>query len=104
MKRKLQIVLVFAASLVSSYSFAQDATATETTKEEKPKITMSGYIDSYYLTSFNSPKSGNLTGVYANSPAATNYARAFDRLTDQFALGLVQTKFAYSDAHSDLVI
>ena len=30
--------------------------------------------------------------------------RAFDRLNDQFALGLVQTKFSYSDKHADLVI
>jgi hypothetical protein len=103
MKRRLQIGLVFAASLVSSYTFAQDAATAEAPKEEKPKITMSGYIDSYYLTAFNSPKSGNLMGS-GNVSGPYFAGRAFDRLTDQFALGLVQTKFAYSDAHSDLVI
>jgi len=38
--------------------------------------------------------------VYGGFPVG----RAFDRLNDQFALGLVQTKFAYSDKKSDLVI
>ena len=30
--------------------------------------------------------------------------RAFDRLPDQFALGLVQTKFSYSNRKSDVVV
>jgi len=102
MKRKLQLGLILFASLSVSHVFGQDAT-TEAPKEEKPKITMSGYIDSYYLTAFNSPKSGNLMGT-GNNGGSYFAGRAFDRLTDQFALGLVQTKFAYSDSHSDLVI
>ncbi len=71
--------------------------------EEKPKVTLSGYIDSYVLHAFNNPKSGTLMGnpsVYGGAPAG----RAFDRLNDQFSLGLVQTKFTYSDKKSDLVI
>src|SRR5260221_13588736 len=71
--------------------------------EEKPKVTISGYIDSYYLHAFNNPKSGNLMG--SGNVAGPYFAgRAFDRLTDQFALGLVQTKFMYSDKKSDLVV
>jgi hypothetical protein len=62
------------------------------------KLTVSGYIDSYYLTAFNNPKSGNLLGVDQLA------GRAFDRLPNQFALGLVQTKLAYSNRKSDLVI
>ncbi|MGE0770092.1 MAG: outer membrane beta-barrel protein [Cyclobacteriaceae bacterium] len=71
--------------------------------EEKPKLTFSGYIDSYFLHAFNDPKSGNLMGapsVNGGFPAG----RAFDRVTDQLALGLVQTKLTYSDDKSDLVI
>ena len=71
--------------------------------EEKPKVTISGYIDSYYLHAFNNPKSGNLMGS-GNVSGPYFAGRAFDRLTDQFALGLIQTKFAYSDKKSDLVI
>ncbi|RZL15731.1 MAG: porin, partial [Hymenobacter sp.] len=62
------------------------------------KLIISGYIDSYYLTALNRPKSGNLLGVEQLA------GRAFDRLPDQFALGLVQTKFAYSNRKSDLVV
>ena len=62
------------------------------------KLTVSGYLDSYYLTAFNRPKSGNLLG------ADQLAGRAFDRLTDQFALGLVQAKFAYTNRKSDMVI
>lgn len=65
---------------------------------DEGKLTISGYIDSYYLTAFNNPRSGNLLGV--NQLAG----RAFDRLPDQFALGLVQTKFAYSNKKSDVVV
>jgi len=71
--------------------------------EEKPKVTMSGYIDSYYLHAFNNPKSGTLMGDPAAN-AGYPVGRAFDRVSDQFALGLVQTKFSYSDKKSDLVI
>src|SRR5579859_3046517 len=59
--------------------------------EDKPKVTLSGYIDSYILHAFNNPKSGTLMGnpsVYGGAPVG----RAFDRLNDQFSLGLVQTK------------
>jgi hypothetical protein len=62
------------------------------------KLTVSGYIDSYYLTAFNKPKSGNLLGTDQLA------GRAFDRLPDQFSLGLVQAKLAYSNKKSDLVI
>ena len=65
---------------------------------EAGRFTISGYLDSYYLTAFNRPKSGNLLGVDQLA------GRAFDRLPDQFALGLVQTKFAYSNRKSDVVI
>lgn len=65
---------------------------------EAGHLSVSGYIDSYYLTAFNRPKSGNLLGVDQLA------GRAFDRLPDQFALGLVQAKLQYSNRKSDLVI
>lgn len=92
-----------ATTLPMANLHAQDSTAA---KKEDGKLTISGYIDSYYLSNFNRPQSGNSMGFGANYGTAngTGYARAFDRLTDQFALGLVQTKFAYSNSKSDMVI
>jgi hypothetical protein len=110
MRKTLRYVgaLLMSATLFNAQ--AQDSTAAE----DKPKIVMSGYIDSYYLHAFNTPVSGNLLGYFSNPNAAApalngggngvGYARAFDRLDNQFSLGLVQTKFSYSDKKSDLVI
>ena len=70
----------------------------QTDSTDTGKLSISGYIDSYYLTAFNRPKSGNLLGVDQLA------GRAFDRLPDQFALGLVQTKFSYSNRKSDVVV
>ncbi len=118
--RKILLVALSIAGLHSiGYGQQQDvvvASATPTPKkesvedteegeppEEKPKVTLSGYIDSYYNHAFNNPKSGTLMG---NPQANAGYpvGRAFDRMAGQFALGLVQTKFTYSDKKSDLVI
>ncbi|MDX2196924.1 MAG: outer membrane beta-barrel protein [Cytophagales bacterium] len=93
-----------------SYAIAQDSTAAK--PADSGKFTINGYIDSYYLTSFNNPKSGNLSGYHANyggpgSDGTTIYygfGRAFDRLTDQFALGLVQMRLAYTTSKSEMVI
>ena len=101
MKKYIQIALFYASNVaVAIPAFSQD---TAEAKEEKPKVTLSGYIDSYILHAFNNPKSGTLMGnPQVNGGAPTG--RAFDRLNDQFSLGLVQTKFSYSDKKSDLVI
>src|SRR5690606_32488502 len=72
----------------------QDSTVAP--KADDGKLTISGYIDSYYQTAFNRPKSGNVMGAGAG--------RVFDRLTDQVAIGLVQTKFAYTTSKSEVVV
>ena len=89
MKRTSYTLLLASTSLVAH---------AQTDSTDTGKLTISGYIDSYYLTAFNNPRSGNLLG------ADQLAGRAFDRLPDQFALGLVQTKLAYSNRKSDLVI
>lgn len=71
----------------------QDAPSAE---KKEGKLTINGYIDSYYLTAANRPGPGHLMGLGAG--------RAFDRLTDQFALGLAQTRFAYTTDKSEMVI
>jgi hypothetical protein len=100
MKTKKLLIFLIATLFYAPLGFAQD---TETKEEEpKPVLSISGYIDSYYLTAFNRPKSGNLMGS-GNESGPYFAGRAFDRLTNQFALGLVQTKFSYSDKHVDIV-
>lgn len=93
MKKSLFTLFLITASL-----FAK----AQTDSTDAGKFTISGYIDSYYLTAFNSPKSGNLVGYAGDGfvPAG----RAFDRLDKQFALGLVQTKFAYTSNKSEMMI
>ncbi len=71
-------------------AFSQDK------EEDKGKFTFSGYIDSYYLANFNSPRDMKNTG-------ASGTARAFDTKTG-FSLGLVQTKIGYSTSKSDVVV
>jgi hypothetical protein len=95
------LILLFASNLAVSQEAPAATEPTET--KEPPKITLSGYIDSYYLHAFNKPKSGTTMGAPSLN-GGFPVGRAFDRVTDQFALGLVQTKFSYSDDKSDLVI
>lgn len=102
MKKTLYMFALAALALPTANVQAQDSTAAP--KADDGKLTISGYIDSYYMTAFNRPSSGNTMGYYANSPAAVGYARAFDRMTNQFSLGLVQAKLAYSNSKSDMVI
>ncbi len=81
--------------LLGTFGFSANA---QTDSTDTGKLTVSGYIDTYYLTALNRPKSGNLLGVDQLA------GRAFDRLADQFSLGLVQAKLGYSNRKSDLVV
>jgi hypothetical protein len=92
MQKTLFLILslyLFNASLVS----AQDSTATS----DKGTFAISGYIDSYYFKNLNNPRSGSNLG-------ASGFERIFDQREGQFQLGLVQTKFAYSNSKSDVVV
>lgn len=91
-------ILTLSAGLMSLALGAQAQT-----DSSKGTFAVSGYIDSYYMKNLNNPLSGNSMGYYPNY-GATNYMRAFDRMNDQFALGLVQTKFAYTNKKSEMVI
>lgn len=90
---------------ICTFLFSGFAALAQTDSTDEGKLTLSGYIDSYYLTSVKGNPSGNLMGnqqdvILGGYPAA----RAFDRLTNQFALGLVQFKAMYSNKKSDMVI
>lgn len=71
-------------------TFSQEKT------EDKGKFTFSGYIDSYYMANFNNP-------VDRSNLGASGTARAFDVKSEQFSLGLVQAKMAYSTSKIDIV-
>jgi hypothetical protein len=97
MKKRLSTYLTVLLLALSTFAYAQvDTTG-------GGRFTLSGYIDSYVLTAFNNPKSGNLMG-YGQIDESLKVGRAFDRLDKQFALGLVQLKMGYSNKKSDLVI
>lgn len=65
--------------------------------EDGGKLSISGYIDSYYFTNFNNPASRDNMGV-------SGVGRGFDRKVDQFSLGLVQTVFTYKTGKSEAVL
>jgi hypothetical protein len=94
--------------LTFGYSYAQPAEekATEVVKPKAPdeeekkeegKLSVSGYLDSYYFTNFNNPSSRDNMGQ-------SGVGRGFDRRVDQFQLGMVQTVFKYTNKKSEAVI
>jgi Putative beta-barrel porin-2, OmpL-like. bbp2 len=91
MKKTLTTVFYL---LLAFSAFSQEKTEKP---EDKPKLTFSGYIDSYYMANFNSPKDRSNLG-------ASGTARAFDQKSGQFSLGLVQTKLNYATKSSDVVV
>ncbi len=91
-------VLLLSALAMSASVYAQDPVAPAPTDDAtKGKFTFSGYIDSYYMANLNKPASRDNLGAALN-------ARAFDQRAGQFSLGLIQTKFGYSTAKSDVVV
>jgi hypothetical protein len=91
--RKLTLLTLMMVGLVWNTK-AQDSTAAPAVDDGK--LTLSGYLDTYYNHAFNNPKSGSLLG-----PGLAG--RAFDRTVDQFSLGLVQMKATYSSSKVDIV-
>jgi len=92
MRKLTLLTLMIMVSLVWNAK-AQDSTAAAA---DDGKLTLSGYLDTYYNHAFNNPKSGSLLG-----PGGAG--RAFDRTVDQFSLGLVQFKATYSSSKVDIV-
>jgi Putative beta-barrel porin-2, OmpL-like. bbp2 len=89
-------------ALASFPTFAKKDKTTDSTSTGK--MVMSGYMDTYYNIALNDPKSGNTMGYDYNNNVEVGAGRAFDRLDKQFSLGLVQTKFAYTNSKSEAVV
>ncbi len=64
--------------------------------KEEGKLSISGYLDSYYFTNFNNPSTRDNMGQ-------SGVGRGFDRRVDQFQLGMVQTVFKYTNKKSEMV-
>ncbi len=90
--RKLTLLTLMMMGLVWNTK-AQDTTAAVA---DDGKLTISGYVDVFYNLAVNRPFSGTLDGMNAA-------ARPFDKEANQFQLGLIQTKFAYSSSKIDFV-
>lgn len=90
---KKTALLLSAAFLSVASIQAQDSTKAAA----KSPFTFSGYIDSYYFYNLNNPLSGSNLGQ-----ALTE--RAFDQRANTIGIGLVQTKFGYSNDKSDVVV
>ena len=87
--KKTILTAIFAATAFCGFSQEKEA--------EAPKFTFSGYIDSYYMLNFNGPTNRSNLG-------ASGYERAFDQKSNQFSLGLVQTKFGYATKSAEQVL
>lgn len=68
----------------------------EKEEEEGGKLSVNGYLDSYYFTNFNKPASRDNMGI-------SGVGRGFDRRVDQFQLGMVQTVFKYTNKKSEMI-
>jgi hypothetical protein len=90
--KKLFYFALMLTAFSATKAIAQDSTATD-----KGKFAISGYIDSYYFKNLNNPSSGSNLG-------ASGFERIFDQREGQFQLGLVQTRFAYTNAKSEVVV
>ncbi len=95
MRKITLLTLIFMMSLAWNAK-AQDSTAA--TAVDDGKLTLSGYIDTYYNHAFNNPASNSTLGN-----GGFGAGRAFDRTVDQFSLGLVQFKANYSSSKVDIV-
>ena len=82
--------------LLLFFSFSSQLFAQDTTAADEGKFTISGYLDNYYFKNLNNPLSGQNWG-------SSGFERIFYAKEGQFQIGLVQTRFSYSNSKSDVV-
>jgi Putative beta-barrel porin-2, OmpL-like. bbp2 len=68
----------------------------EEEKKEEGKLSISGYLDTYYFANFNNPSTRDNMGQ-------SGVGRGFDRRAGQFQLGMIQTVFKYTNKKSEMV-
>jgi len=115
-------LFTLAIIIFSAFNNLQAQTASKVTLAEssKGKLTVSGYVDVYYTYNYNKPEftpntGGNTTlggitgtnGTLSTQPnnfSNQNPGHIFDIKSNQFSLGLLQTKFAYTTDKSEVVM
>ena len=93
--KKITFLLPLSFFLFHSKIYSQQADSTA--KKEETSFKFGGYVDFNYFKNFNNPRGGSNTGL-------SGAARAFERVENQFQIGLVQTKFSLTRKKSDVVI
>lgn len=68
----------------------------EVAEDSIPSFSFSGYLDTYYFTNFNKPSSRNNLG-------SSGISRGFDRYVDQFQLGMLMVRMAYTYKKAEVV-
>ena len=76
---------------------AQDSLNMDSKVLSKDNFNIEGYVDLNYFHNFNNPFNGSNLGQ-------SGYERAFDQMSGQFQLGLVQTKMTYKHKKSEAVV
>lgn len=89
------IVASAEAGLASVPSVSASSPAPEEGAPE-PKISFSGYFDTYYFANLNNPSSRNNLG-------SSGISRGFDRYAGQFQLGMFLTRMSYAHRNTEVV-
>ena len=79
---------------VAANSASPSASPEETSPE--PKISFSGYFDTYYFANLNNPSSRSNLG-------SSGISRGFDRYAGQFQLGMFLTRMSYAHENTEVV-
>ncbi len=94
-----KIITTLLSLCLTGIAFSQ-----EKTEEVKPKLTFSGYLDTYYFANLNNPASRSNLGITkADGDIIPSNARAFEQRSGQFSLGLIQTKITHTTKTTEAV-
>lgn len=91
--------IVAAAAISTDPALTPVASVTSSAEEEstpEPKLSFSGYFDTYYFANLNRPSSRNNLG-------SSGISRGFDRYVGQFQLGMFLTRLSYAFKNTEVV-
>jgi hypothetical protein len=112
-------LFTLAIIILSAFNLqAQTASKVTLAESSKGKLTVSGYVDVYYTYNWNKPNftpnvggnsslpfsNGGVISTQPNNFSNQNPGHIFDIKSNQFSLGLLQTKFAYTTDKSEVVM
>ena len=84
-----EVLPAVAANAASSSARTEEASP-------EPKISFSGYFDTYYFANLNNPASRSNLG-------SSGISRGFDRYAGQFQLGMFLTRMSYAHKNTEIV-